>query len=83
MKSIEILSVAFSVLTLVISFVPNRCIHQAISHKPPASKTLVDLIYKVIDRLVEMMNDRVRLVERIDRMQINQVYFEDSGGEYL
>ena len=46
MKVIDILSVSFSALALIISFVPNRYIYQGISYKPPASKTLVDLIFK-------------------------------------
>ena len=36
-----------------------------------------------IGRLVEITIDRGRLVEKIDRLQIDQEYLEDSGGDSI
>ena len=35
------------------------------------------------NRLVDMVIDQGRLVEKIDQLQIDREYLEDSGGEYL
>ena len=35
------------------------------------------------NRLVDMIIDQGRLVEKIDQLQIDREYLEDSGGEYL
>ena len=41
------------------------------------------LLFLVAGRLVDRTLDRGRLVEKIDQLQIDQEYLEDSGGEYL